>query len=93
MLNFRDDMLSPICLASLCINSKTINTSFTFFLCRLNEFDNKFFGITDAETNNMDPQHKLLLQCTYRALEDAGIPMEKASGTRTGVFLGNILNN
>ncbi|XP_051719807.1 probable polyketide synthase 16 isoform X2 [Ctenopharyngodon idella] len=36
----------------------------------------------------MDPQHKLLLQCTYRALEDAGIPMEKASGTRTGVFLG-----
>lgn len=38
----------------------------------------------------MDPQHKLLLQCTYRALEDAGIPMEKASGTRTGVFLGNI---
>ncbi|XP_026063495.1 uncharacterized protein LOC113046757 [Carassius auratus] len=54
----------------------------------LNEFDNKFFGITDAESNNMDPQHKLLLQCTYRALEDAGIPMEKASGTRTGVFLG-----
>nr|XP_055066754.1 probable polyketide synthase 16 [Misgurnus anguillicaudatus] len=54
----------------------------------LNEFDHKFFGITDAESTNMDPQHKLLLQCTYRALEDAGIPMEKASGTRTGVFLG-----
>ncbi|XP_026121566.1 uncharacterized protein LOC113102247 [Carassius auratus] len=54
----------------------------------LNQFDHKFFGITDAESINMDPQHKLLLQCTYRALEDAGIPMEKASGTRTGVFLG-----
>ncbi|XP_056097645.1 uncharacterized protein fasn2 isoform X2 [Rhinichthys klamathensis goyatoka] len=54
----------------------------------LNEFDPKFFGITNAETITMDPQHKLLLQCTYRALEDAGIPMEKASGTRTGVFLG-----
>ncbi|KAK9977281.1 hypothetical protein ABG768_019102 [Culter alburnus] len=54
----------------------------------LNEFDNKFFGITDAESISMDPQHKLLLQCTYRALEDAGIPMEKASGMRTGVFLG-----
>ncbi|ROL45250.1 Lovastatin nonaketide synthase [Anabarilius grahami] len=54
----------------------------------LNEFDNKFFGITDAESISMDPQHKLLLQCAYRALEDAGIPMEKASGTRTGVFLG-----
>ncbi|KAK9977270.1 hypothetical protein ABG768_019091 [Culter alburnus] len=53
-----------------------------------NEFDHKFFGITNAETITMDPQHKLLLQCTYRALEDAGIPMEKASGTRTGVFMG-----
>uniref|UniRef100_A0A8C2Q1X9 Si:dkey-61p9.11 n=1 Tax=Cyprinus carpio TaxID=7962 RepID=A0A8C2Q1X9_CYPCA len=51
-------------------------------------FDHKFFGITKAETITMDPQHKLLLQCTYRALEDAGIPMEKASGTQTGVFLG-----
>ncbi|MGH0126770.1 UNVERIFIED_CONTAM: hypothetical protein FKN15_038293 [Acipenser sinensis] len=37
----------------------------------------------------MDPQQKLLLQCTYRALEDAGMPMEKASGTRTGVFIGD----
>ncbi|XP_041924742.1 highly reducing polyketide synthase 40-like [Alosa sapidissima] len=53
-----------------------------------NEFDNKFFGITDAEADQMDPQHKLLLQCSYRALEDAGIPMEKASGTRTGVYIG-----
>uniref|UniRef100_A0A8C5HZN9 Highly reducing polyketide synthase easB-like n=1 Tax=Gouania willdenowi TaxID=441366 RepID=A0A8C5HZN9_GOUWI len=36
----------------------------------------------------MDPQQKQLLQCVYRALENAGIPMEKASGTRTGVFVG-----
>ncbi|XP_026147613.1 phthioceranic/hydroxyphthioceranic acid synthase-like isoform X2 [Mastacembelus armatus] len=36
----------------------------------------------------MDPQQKQLLQCVYRALENAGIPMEKASGTRMGVFLG-----
>ncbi|KAL1267254.1 hypothetical protein QQF64_002929 [Cirrhinus molitorella] len=54
----------------------------------LNEFDHKFFGITNAEAIAMDPQHKLLLKCSYRALEDAGIPMEKASGMRTGVFLG-----
>uniref|UniRef100_A0A3B4EFT1 Carrier domain-containing protein n=1 Tax=Pygocentrus nattereri TaxID=42514 RepID=A0A3B4EFT1_PYGNA len=53
-----------------------------------NEFDDKFFGITDTEVEQMDPQHKILLQCTYRALEDAGIPMEKASGSRTGVFVG-----
>ncbi|XP_056440782.1 phenolphthiocerol/phthiocerol polyketide synthase subunit B-like [Gadus chalcogrammus] len=36
----------------------------------------------------MDPQQKQLLQCVYRALENAGLPMEKASGSRTGVFFG-----
>ncbi|KAI4871231.1 hypothetical protein NFI96_019759, partial [Prochilodus magdalenae] len=52
------------------------------------EFDHKFFGVTEAEVEQMDPQHKVLLQCTYRALENAGLPMEKASGSRTGVFIG-----
>ncbi|KAG9334352.1 hypothetical protein JZ751_008238, partial [Albula glossodonta] len=55
---------------------------------RLCEFDHKFFGITEAEADLMDPQQKLLLECTYRALENAGIPMEKASATRTGVYIG-----
>lgn len=53
-----------------------------------NEFDHKFFGISEAEADYMDPQQKLLLQCAYRALEDAGIPLEKVSGTRTGVYIG-----
>ena len=69
-----------------------LNIKYIFaFVSRFNEFDHKFFGITDAESDKMDPQHKLLLQCSYRALENAGIPMEKASGTRTGVFMGNEL--
>ncbi|XP_056290178.1 uncharacterized protein pks1 [Pseudoliparis swirei] len=53
-----------------------------------NEFDHKFFGITEAEAEFMDPQQKLLLQCTYRALEDAGVAMESISGSRTGVYIG-----
>lgn len=59
-----------------------------FIFFRFNEFDHKFFGISDSEVEQMDPQQKQLLQCVYRALENAGIPMEKASGTRTGVFFG-----
>lgn len=39
----------------------------------------------------MDPQQKLLLQCTYRALEDAGVAMESISGSRTGVYIGGPL--
>ncbi|XP_060950281.1 phenolphthiocerol/phthiocerol polyketide synthase subunit C-like [Limanda limanda] len=53
-----------------------------------NDFDHKFFGINHSEVEQMDPQQKQLLQCVYRALENAGIPMEEASGTSTGVFLG-----
>ncbi|XP_070784569.1 phthioceranic/hydroxyphthioceranic acid synthase [Enoplosus armatus] len=53
-----------------------------------NEFDHKFFGITEAEADFMDPQQKLLLQCTYRALEDVGMAMESISGSRTGVYIG-----
>ncbi|KAK2859672.1 hypothetical protein Q5P01_004292 [Channa striata] len=53
-----------------------------------NEFDHKFFGITEAEADFMDPQQKLLLQYTFRALEDAGIAMEHISGSRTGVYIG-----
>ncbi|XP_063062223.1 uncharacterized protein LOC134455103 [Engraulis encrasicolus] len=65
-----------------------VRTSKAALIDKLNEFDHRFFGITDAEATDMDPQQKLLLQCSYRALEDAGIPMEKAGGTRTGVFIG-----
>uniref|UniRef100_A0AAV2LAA3 ATP-dependent zinc metalloprotease YME1L1 n=1 Tax=Knipowitschia caucasica TaxID=637954 RepID=A0AAV2LAA3_KNICA len=53
-----------------------------------NEFDHKFFGISEAEANVMDPQQKLLLHCTYRALEDAGMSMERLSGSRTAVIIG-----
>lgn len=59
-----------------------------FDVLRFNELDHKFFGISDSEVEQMDPQQKQLLQCVYRALENAGVPMEEASGTRTGVFFG-----
>ncbi|XP_077409877.1 phthioceranic/hydroxyphthioceranic acid synthase-like [Vanacampus margaritifer] len=53
-----------------------------------NQFDHRLFGISDSEVEQMDPQQKQLLQCVYRALENAGIPVEKASGSRTGVYFG-----
>lgn len=63
----------------------------SFNVLRFNEFDHRFFGISDSEVEQMDPQQKQLLQCVYRALENAGIPLEEASGTRTGVFFGQLV--
>ena len=36
----------------------------------------------------MDPQHRLLLELAWEALEDAGIRFESIAGTRTGVYIG-----
>lgn len=57
---------------------------------RFNSFDNHLFGITNMEAERMDPQQKLLIECTYKALEDAGVPVEAISGTSTGVFVGKM---
>ncbi|XP_053120681.1 phenolphthiocerol/phthiocerol polyketide synthase subunit C-like [Hemicordylus capensis] len=65
-----------------------IYTTRAALLDEFNMFDNKLFGIPDLEAERMDPQQKLLLECTYRTLEDAGIPIEDISGTKTGVFIG-----
>lgn len=37
----------------------------------------------------IDPQQRQLLECTYEALESAGIPKESIAGHKTGVFIGN----
>ncbi|EHL00640.1 putative Phthiocerol/phenolphthiocerol synthesis polyketide synthase type I PpsA [Glarea lozoyensis 74030] len=37
----------------------------------------------------MDPLQRGLLECSYRALENAGIPLENAAGTNTAVYVGS----
>ncbi|KAI0010005.1 hypothetical protein F4779DRAFT_331916 [Xylariaceae sp. FL0662B] len=49
-------------------------------------FDAPFFSITAKEAAVMDPQHRLTLEASYRAFENAGMPVEGLRGTRTGVF-------
>lgn len=50
-------------------------------------FDAKFFGISPIEARVMDPQQRILLELSWHALEDAGIPPGD-SAYRTGVFAG-----
>ncbi|XP_065485919.1 mycocerosic acid synthase-like [Caloenas nicobarica] len=65
-----------------------ICTTRAALLDEFNSFDNHLFGISNTEAERMDPQQKLLIECTYKALEDAGVPVEAVSGTKTGVFIG-----
>lgn len=51
-------------------------------------FDAPFFSMTQAEANAMDPQHRLLLEIAYEALENAGLPLGKLVGSETACFIG-----
>lgn len=54
-------------------------------------FDADFFHLAPAEARAMDPQHRVLLELAYAALEDAGYDAERYAG-RVGVFTGSALN-
>lgn len=51
-------------------------------------FDAAFFGISPREAETLDPQQRLLLEVAFEALEDAGVPLERARALATGVFVG-----
>ncbi|KAK4144337.1 uncharacterized protein C8A04DRAFT_36790 [Dichotomopilus funicola] len=51
-------------------------------------FDAPFFNLTRPEAEAMDPQQRMLLECAYEALENAGIPKESLVGRKVGVFVG-----
>lgn len=50
-------------------------------------FDAHFFGIFPKEAQVMDPQHRLFLECSWQALEDAGYDPETYAGA-IGVYAG-----
>jgi acyl transferase domain-containing protein/acyl carrier protein len=56
-------------------------------------FDCRALGVSPREARYMDPQHRLLLEVAWEALEDSGQPIEKVAGTRTAVFVGIMWND
>src|SRR2546423_13548492 len=54
-------------------------------------FDAGFFGFSPMEARTMDPQHRILLELAYEALEHAGYDPDRYQG-RVGVFTGAAMN-
>ncbi|MFF4716516.1 SDR family NAD(P)-dependent oxidoreductase [Streptomyces eurythermus] len=51
-------------------------------------FDADFFDMSPQQAAATDPQHRLLLELGWEALENAGIDPGRLAGTATGVFAG-----
>ena len=58
------------------------------FLNQIDGFDPLFFDISPREAVAVDPQHRLLLEVSWEAFENAAIPPSKLFGSSTGVFIG-----
>ncbi|WP_280273462.1 type I polyketide synthase [Nocardia wallacei] len=58
------------------------------FLSDVRGFDAAVFGISAREAISMDPQHRLMLEVAWEALEHAGIAPDSLRGSATGVFVG-----
>ncbi|KAI9804114.1 MAG: Type I Iterative PKS [Sarcosagium campestre] len=71
---------------------RSMGTKFGNFMVDPFQFDNNFFGISPREAKSIDPQQRVILQTTYKALENAGyVPDATPSFAREtfGIYVGN----
>lgn len=63
------------------------------FIKDIQLFDANFFEISPLEADHLDPQHRLLLEVSWEALERSNIQPSTLAGSKTGVYIGICTND
>ena len=69
-----------------------MNTKWSGFIEEIEQFDASLFNVSVSEAPEMDPQQRMLLETSWRLLENTGWKKEDLANSDTGVFVG-IANN
>lgn len=93
ILNKKDGICAPVesrwnqtNIANIDYHTDLFNGGFVSY--DVSTFDPLFFGIPPKEAKYMDPQQRLFLEDTWKALINAGIDPKTIHGTNAGVFCG-----
>lgn len=54
----------------------------------INHFDAGYFGVSQKQAHYMDPMCRLVLECTYEAILDAGLNLKDFHGKKVAVCVG-----
>ena len=73
-------------------DAKNDAVRFGAFVEDIDLFDAEFFRMSPIEAQMLDPQQRMMLETSWKALEDAAIDPKSLKGSRTGVYAG-ISNN
>jgi 3-oxoacyl-(acyl-carrier-protein) synthase/acyl carrier protein len=60
------------------------------YLEDIDKFDYRFFNLSLAEAQSMDPNQRLLLEVVHEMFDNAGYSIDDFDGTQTAVFAGDI---
>lgn len=63
------------------------------FIDNIEDFDPLFFNISGLEATYMDPQQRLFMEESWKALEDAGYAGRSIEGKKCGVFVGSTVGD
>jgi amino acid adenylation domain-containing protein/non-ribosomal peptide synthase protein (TIGR01720 family) len=70
------------------VRGKTYTKQASFLKYDIKEFDYAHFEMNETEAASLDPQHRLLFEVIWEALQNSGLYISKIKGSKTGVFIG-----